>query len=215
MTPDDLSYGAGGLVPAVVQDWVTGRVLMLGYLDREAVAATIETRQVHFWSRSRQELWRKGATSGNTLEVVDMAADCDGDAVLITARPAGPTCHTGRVSCFGRPDEVRGQGFARLEPLWDTIRSRAAERPAGSYTAELIDGGVDAAARKLIEEAAEVVLSAKNHAAGDEPADRVAGEAADLVYHLLVLLAERAIEPAAVLGELGRRAGSAGPVSRS
>ncbi len=207
-TPDALAYGPDGLAPAVVQDRATGRVLMVAYVNREAVAATLATGQAHFWSRSRNELWRKGATSGNTLEVEALALDCDGDALLVSVRPAGPACHTGNVSCFGDGTERSGQGFAGLEALWDTIHRRAAARPSGSYTAELLDGGVDAVIRKIMEETGEVVVAAKNHAAGDEPADRVAAEAADLVYHLLVLLAEREVAPRAVLDELAARAGN-------
>ncbi len=199
--PDAVAYDASGLAPAVVQDVATGQVLMVAYMNREALAATLDTGQVHFWSRSREELWRKGATSGNTMEVVAVAADCDRDALLVTVRPAGPACHTGAVSCF--TDDPR-QGFAGLEALWDVIALRAAERPPGSYTAELLAGGVDAAGRMVLEEAGEVLLAAKDHAAGG-PADRVVEEAADLLYHVLVLLAERDIDPAAVLDELARR----------
>jgi phosphoribosyl-AMP cyclohydrolase / phosphoribosyl-ATP pyrophosphohydrolase len=211
MSPLPAGYDPGdGLVPGVVQDAATARVLMLGYLDREALAATLDTGQVHFHSRSRDALWRKGETSGNTLEVVDVATDCDGDALLIRARPAGPTCHTGAVSCFdaavaGNPPAP--QGFASLEDLWATIASRATERPGGSYTVRLLEGGVDTAGRKVLEEAGEVLLAAKDHAAGTGADDRLAEEAADLVYHLLVLLAERRMAPDAVLAVLARRAG--------
>ena len=195
-----------GLVPGVVQDADTGRVLMVGYLNREAHQATVDTGQVHFWSRSRDELWRKGATSGNTLALVAMEADCDGDALLISARPSGPACHTNTVSCFGDDQEAPGQGFGSLERLWSTIADRAATRPASSYTAALLAGGVDAAGRKVIEEAAEVVLAAKDHDTGNADDQRVAEEAADLLYHLLVLLAERGVTPRAMLDELAARA---------
>ncbi len=158
MTPDDLAYGPDGLVPGVVQDAATGQVLMVAYVNREALAATLDTGQVHFWSRSRGELWRKGATSGNTLELVDVRLDCDADALLITARPAGPACHTGARSCFG---DEHPQGFAALEALWSVIESRAAERPEGSYPAKLLAGGVEAVGAKVLEEAAEVVEAAR------------------------------------------------------
>ncbi len=199
MTPDDPAYGPEGLVPAVVQDAGTGQVLMVAYANREALAATIDTGQVHFWSRSRNELWRKGATSGNTLELVDLRLDCDGDALLIAARPAGPACHTGTRSCFG---DEHPEGFASLEALWATIADRAEERPAGSYTAKLLDGGVEAVGAKVLEEAGEVVEAARA-----EGARRTAEEAADLVYHLLVLLAEREVPPREVLRALAERAG--------
>jgi phosphoribosyl-ATP pyrophosphohydrolase/phosphoribosyl-AMP cyclohydrolase len=210
MTETELRFDAAGLIPAVVQDASTGRVLMVGYQNEAALAATEETGQVHFWSRSRGELWRKGETSGNTLELVSIEADCDGDALLITARPTGPTCHTGLTSCFdtavlaGEP--VAGQGFATLEGLWEVVASRATERPEGSYTARLLDGGVDATGRKVTEEATEVLLAAKDAAAGIGDPDRLAEEAADLVYHLLVLLAERDVPPSALLAVLAERA---------
>lgn len=199
-----LHFDDRGLVPGVVQHADTGRVLMLAYLNEEAIAATVDSGLVHFWSRSRQRLWRKGETSGNTLELVAMTPDCDGDALLIRARPAGPTCHTGTDTCFDRDDDL--QGFAGLEQLWTTIARRTAERPEGSYTAALVAGGVDATGRKVLEEAGEVLLAAKDHAAGTGTDTRVSEEAADLLYHLLVLLAERGIEPQRVLAELaGRR----------
>ncbi len=202
--PDAVAFDEAGLAPAVVQDARTGQVLMLAYMNREALEATLTTGEVHFWSRSRDELWHKGATSGNTMRVVDVAADCDGDSVLVTAEPAGPACHTGAATCFG---DDRPQGFAALEGLWATITERAATRPAGSYTVELLDGGVDAVSRKVLEEAGEVLLAAKDHAAGGS-GERVAEEAADLLYHLLVLMAERDLTPAGMLGALRARAPS-------
>ena len=200
--PDAVAFDDDGLVAGVVQDAATGRVLMLAYLNRQSLEATLESGEAHFWSRSRQELWRKGATSGNTLAVVEVTSDCDGDALLISARPAGPACHTGTVSCFGDEAKRSGQGFAGLERLWATISDRARHRPAGSYTAALLAGGVDAVSRKVLEEAGEVILAAK----GDEGEQRVAEEAADLLYHLLVLLAERGVAPRTALGVLATRA---------
>jgi phosphoribosyl-ATP pyrophosphohydrolase/phosphoribosyl-AMP cyclohydrolase len=195
-----------GLVPGIVQDVATGRVLMLGWLNADSLRLTEETRQVHFWSRSRQELWRKGETSGNTLDLVDVAVDCDGDALLLRVHPAGPTCHTGTTSCFGPGEPAAPQGFDQLERLWEVIARRNAERPEGSYTAALLDEGVDAVGRKVVEEATEVLIAAKDHAAGEGDRSRVAEEAADLLYHLLVQLAEREVAPAEVLTELRHRA---------
>jgi phosphoribosyl-ATP pyrophosphohydrolase/phosphoribosyl-AMP cyclohydrolase len=206
----EIRFGDDGLIPAVVQDAVDGRVLMVAYMDAEALAATLQTGEVHFHSRSRDRLWRKGETSGNVLRLVSLAADCDGDALLLTADPAGPTCHRETRSCFdadGAAADRSTQGFAWLEALWGTITLRAAERPAGSYTTSLLDGGVDAVARKVTEEATEVLLAAKDDAVETTPATRaaLAGEAADLLYHALVLLAERDIAPAAVIETLRAR----------
>lgn len=215
IAPDAIRFGPDGLVPVIVQDAADGRVLMLGYADAEAIAATAATGDLHFHSRSRDRLWRKGETSGNVLRVLDLALDCDGDAVLATVEPAGPTCHRGTRSCFDREGSAGPapyEGFAWLEELWRTIRGRAADRPAGSYTARLLDGGVDAVGRKVTEEATELLLAAKDDAAAElADADRsatqaaLAGEAGDLVYHALVLLAERGLEPAKVITVLRAR----------
>ena len=203
---DDLRWDADGLIPGVVQDSRTGQVLMVAYLNRESYALTLETGQVHFWSRSRRELWLKGATSGSLLEVLNIAADCDADTLLITARPAGPACHRRTVTCFD--DGPRGQGFHWLENLWEVIAARAAERPPGSYTTRLLEGGVDMTGRKLLEEATEVLLAAKDHAHRTQPDRRVAEEIADLIYHLLVLAAEREIAPSQVIAVLEDRFGN-------
>jgi phosphoribosyl-ATP pyrophosphohydrolase/phosphoribosyl-AMP cyclohydrolase len=176
------------LRPAIVQDAATGRVLMLAWMDDEAERLTRETGEAWFWSRSRQELWRKGATSGNTLAVEELRDDCDGDALLMRVRPAGPACHTSSLSCFA-------------PALWRMISERAAERPAGSYTSELLDAGIGAVARKVGEEAVELTVAAL-----DESDERVVEEAADLVYHLYVLLAARGLDVAQVEDELRRRA---------
>jgi phosphoribosyl-ATP pyrophosphohydrolase/phosphoribosyl-AMP cyclohydrolase len=206
----DVRFGPDGLVPAIVQDVHDGRVLMLAWMDAEALAATLETGEVHFHSRSRDRLWRKGEESGNVLRLVGLAADCDQDALLVTADPEGPTCHRGTRSCFdaeGAPAARATQGFAWLEALWSTIAARAAERPAGSYTTTLLDGGVDAVGRKVTEEATEVLLAAKDDAIASSTATRaaLAGEAADLLYHALVLLAERGLPPATVIDTLRGR----------
>lgn len=210
-----LRFDADGLVPVIVQDAADGRVLMLAWMDREALDATLATGEVHFHSRSRDRLWRKGETSGNVLRLVALAADCDSDALLVTVEPAGPTCHRGTRSCFdpdGAPAERTTHGFAWLETLWATIARRAAERPEGSYTAGLLAGGVDAVARKVTEEATEVLIAAKDDAAAETSGtDRVAtrrelaGETADLLYHALVLLAERGVDPADVVSVLRER----------
>ncbi|HEV7605568.1 MAG TPA: bifunctional phosphoribosyl-AMP cyclohydrolase/phosphoribosyl-ATP diphosphatase HisIE [Candidatus Limnocylindrales bacterium] len=217
--PGSVHPGADGLVTAVIQDPADGRVLMVASMDAEALAATLDTGEVHFHSRSRGRLWRKGETSGNVLRLVSIAADCDGDALLLTVDPTGPTCHRGTRSCFDEPETEAGaarqpttQGFAWLETLWSTIASRAAERPAGSYTTTLLEGGTDAVGRKVTEEATEVLLAAKDDATAetagrDRDATRhaLAGEAGDLLYHALVLLAERDLEPAEVIAALQAR----------
>jgi phosphoribosyl-ATP pyrophosphohydrolase/phosphoribosyl-AMP cyclohydrolase len=182
------------LRPAVVQDAASGRVLMLGYMDAEAERRTRETGEAWFWSRSRERMWRKGETSGNTLGVVELRDDCDGDALLVRVTPRGPACHTGSLSCFA-PE------------LWRTVSERAAARPPGSYTAELLARGVGACARKVGEEAVEVAVAAL-----DEADERVVEEAADLIYHLYVLLAARGLDVAAVEDALRSR--SAPPASR-
>jgi phosphoribosyl-ATP pyrophosphohydrolase/phosphoribosyl-AMP cyclohydrolase len=211
---------------------------MVAYADAEALEATLRTGEVHFHSRSRGRLWRKGETSGHVLHLVDLALDCDGDALLARVHPVGPTCHRGTRSCFdqagrttlGTAGASQGvgpalaaetQGFAWLETLWATIADRRARRPAGSYTSALLDGGVDAAGRKVTEEATEVLLAAKDDASAEAlGADRaptrehLAGEAADLLFHALVLLAERDLDPASVIGALRARHGAgAGPGS--
>ncbi len=206
----EVRFGPDGLVPAIVQDAADGRVLMLAWMDAEALAATVETGDVHFHSRSRDRLWRKGETSGNVLRLIDLAVDCDGDALLVTADPVGPTCHRDTRSCFdpdGAGAERVTQGFAWLETLWSTIASRAEERPSGSYTTSLLDGGVDAVGRKVTEEATELLLAAKDDATATSEATRsaLASEAADLLYHALVLLAERGVAPSDVLATLRSR----------
>lgn len=198
-----LRWDSKGLIPGVVQDARTGGVLMVAYLNRESYGLTLETGYVHFWSRSRRELWLKGATSGSLLEAVTIAADCDADTLLIAAHPAGPACHRHTVTCF---DEApRGEGFQWLEHLWNVIASRAAQRPSESYTTRLIEGGVDLTGRKVVEEATEVLIAAKSHAQGEATERRVTEEMADLIYHLLVLSAERSIRPEKVIEVLEER----------
>jgi phosphoribosyl-AMP cyclohydrolase / phosphoribosyl-ATP pyrophosphohydrolase len=216
LDPALVAFDDAGLVPAIVQDANDGRVLMLGYMDAEALTATIDTGDVHFHSRSRSRLWRKGETSGHTLRVVDLAVDCDADALLVRADAVGPTCHRETRSCFdpeGSGQDATTQGFAWLESLWATIDQRAADQPEGSYTATLLDAGTDAVARKVTEEATEVLLAAKDDAtASTTGADRartraaLGAEAADLLFHLLVLLRERDLRPRDVIETLRSRA---------
>lgn len=222
--PSLVAYDVSGLVPVAVQDRQDGRVLMVAWSDAEALAATLASGEVHFHSRSRRRLWRKGETSGRVLRLVGLALDCDGDALLATVEPAGPTCHRGERSCFdadgstapevdaGTRGPAGSEGFAWLESLWATIEDRAATRPPGSYTAQLLAAGVDGPGRKVVEEAVEVLMAAKDDDAAERcGADRgttreaVAGEAADLLYHALVLLAERGLRPALVLQRLRAR----------
>lgn len=201
--PEQLRFSPDtGLIPAVVQDAGDGRVLMLGYMNREALERTRESRRVTFYSRSRQRLWEKGETSGHTLHLVSIAADCDGDALLVRAAPAGPTCHTGSRSCFETtgtaelPGSTLGDVLARLGSVIDR---RALAKPAGSYTASLLSSGVVRTAQKVVEEAAETAL-----AAAAEP-DRLAAESADLLYHLLVLWRAAGLEAQRVADELADR----------
>ena len=177
--------------PAIVQESATGRVLMLAWMNDEAERLTRETNEAWFWSRSRERLWRKGETSGNTLAVDELRDDCDGDAILLRVTPAGPACHTGSTTCFA-PE------------LWRTISERALERPDGSYTASLLEAGIGACARKVGEEAVELSVAAL-----DETDERVVEEAADLVYHLYVLLAARGIDLSQVEDELASRSAAA------
>jgi phosphoribosyl-ATP pyrophosphohydrolase/phosphoribosyl-AMP cyclohydrolase len=202
------AYDGHGFVPAIVQDAATGRVLMLGYVNPTSLDATYNTGRMHFWSRSRNALWQKGETSGNSMSVVDISLDCDADTVLVRVDPAGPACHTGSTTCFAAPSgaETAPRVGEVLPSLWATISSRAEQRPKGSYTTHLLDGGVDACSRKVTEEATEVLLAAKDHAAGTGAPRRVVEESADLLYHLMVLLAERGIGLDEVEAELARRA---------
>lgn len=181
----------GGLVPVVAQHAFTGEVLMLGYADREAIRRSRESGELWFHSRTRHALWRKGETSGNTLRIVSLHADCDADAVLARVIPAGPTCHTGSWSCFDAPPTL-----AALEHV---LEARAAEPPAGSYTARLL-ADRNLRLKKLGEEATELAL-----ACADEQPERVAEEAADLIYHTLVAALAAGVAPAAVLAALERR----------
>ena len=180
----DIAYDERGLVPVVVQDWRTGEVLTLAWANAEAVARTRDTGELHLWSRSRAELWHKGATSGNTQRVRALRMDCDGDALLALVEPAGPACHTGERTCFHHGDLLPAPHEA-LPALERTLAARAAERPDGSYTVELLDDPPRIGA-KVEEEAEEVARAAR-----EEPDERVDQEAADVLYHLTVLLHAR------------------------
>jgi phosphoribosyl-ATP pyrophosphohydrolase/phosphoribosyl-AMP cyclohydrolase len=187
---DDLqvAYDDRGLAPCVVQDWRTGEVLTLAYVNAESLAATRETGEMHFWSRSRDELWRKGETSGNVLKVRALRADCDRDAVLALVEPSGPACHTGERTCFHHGELEPPAPHEALPGLERTLRARQAESPAGSYTAALL-ADPPLIGEKVEEEAEEVVRAAR-----EESDERVAEEAADVLYHLLVLLRSRGLD---------------------
>ncbi len=194
--------GSDGLVPAVVQDASTGRVLTVAYMSRASLERTIAEGETWFWSRSREELWHKGATSGNTQAVRGILLDCDGDALVVLVDPAGPACHTGAETCFS--DTLAGsdaQPFAALGRLVDVIATRAAEAdPSSSYTASLLDRGIDTVCKKVGEEATEVVLAAK----GDEH-EQIVYESADLLYHLAVLWQKTGVSLDEVAAELESR----------
>jgi phosphoribosyl-AMP cyclohydrolase / phosphoribosyl-ATP pyrophosphohydrolase len=199
---DKLDWNKGeGLLPAIVQDADNGAVLMLGYMNREALAATEASGRVTFWSRSKQRLWTKGETSGNFLDYCEMAADCDGDALLILARPHGPACHLGTRTCWGeKPPAPAAASLAFLGVLEQIIRRRISERPQGSYTAKLFDEGIRRIAQKVGEEGLELALAS----VGQSDAE-VVGEAADLVYHVLLLLQAKRLSLAQIVTELEAR----------
>ena len=198
---DGLDFAkGGGLLPAIVQHADSGAVLMLGYMNRQALEATLEQRRVVFFSRSKGRLWEKGETSGHVLEFVHLSADCDGDAVLVTARPRGPTCHLGAASCFGESHLTVGEGLRFLIDLERIIDERRTARPNDSYTARLFAEGVRRIAQKVGEEGLEVAL------AGVSGKEReVVSEAADLLYHLIVLLNVREVSLGQVISALRNR----------
>jgi phosphoribosyl-AMP cyclohydrolase / phosphoribosyl-ATP pyrophosphohydrolase len=177
---EEIRFDERGLVPAIVQDAATGAVLMLAYMDREALDATLRTREVHFHSRSRDKLWKKGETSGNVLHLVELAPDCDADALLVKVHPAGPACHTGNATCFG---PVNAADLGRfLSELAAMLRQRRRDLPADSYSADLFKAGPDAIAAKLVEEAGETAAALRG-----EGRERTISELTDLLYVMLVL----------------------------
>jgi phosphoribosyl-AMP cyclohydrolase / phosphoribosyl-ATP pyrophosphohydrolase len=189
-----------GLVPAIVQDADNGAVLMLGYMNREALEQTLARKRAVFYSRSKQRLWEKGETSGDTLDLVDVVADCDNDTLLVTARPRGPTCHNGTLTCFGDQPRSAATSIAFLAKLEAVIAQRASEKPEASYTARLLDKGVAKIAQKVGEEGVEVAL-----AGVAETDEKVIEESADLLFHLLVLLRAREISLPQVVQKLESR----------
>lgn len=197
---DKVRFDEHGLAPAIVQDARTREVLTLAYMNRQSLARTMETGQTWFWSRSRNELWHKGETSGNTQDVVSLASDCDDDAIVVLVHPAGPACHTGARSCFDLPDAGHTDLNGLLAQLYELIEQRERERPAGSYTTYLFDEGLDKILKKVGEESAETIIAAKN-----EDRKLFAGEVADLIYHLLVLLVARGVGLDDVREELAQR----------
>jgi phosphoribosyl-AMP cyclohydrolase / phosphoribosyl-ATP pyrophosphohydrolase len=196
---DDLKFDGKGLIPAIVQDANTREVLTLAYMNRESLERTIETRETWFWSRSRNELWHKGETSGNTQQVVDLVTDCDNDAIVVLVKPAGPACHTGARSCFDLPNQTEDLG-GLLAQLYQVIESRERQRPEDSYTTYLFDQGIDKILKKVGEESAETIIAAKN----DDSKPLVA-EVSDLIYHLLVLLVARGVSLEQICEELAQR----------
>lgn len=198
----------GGLLPAIVQHAVDGRVLMLGYMNEAALRRTLTDGRVAFFSRSRNQLWTKGETSGHFLRVTHVSADCDRDTILVLAHPDGPTCHNGTPTCFADSSEPQASRIAFLSTLQATIAQRIADSPEGSYTARLFASGVSRIAQKVGEEGVETALAAVTR---DDP--ELVGECADLLYHLLVLLKSRNLTLEQVVGELASRHGARVPGS--
>jgi phosphoribosyl-AMP cyclohydrolase / phosphoribosyl-ATP pyrophosphohydrolase len=198
----NVKFNEQGLIPAVVQDAQSKEVLTVAYMNEESLQKTIETNETWFYSRSRNELWHKGATSGNTQKVVSIKADCDQDALVIEVLPAGPACHNGTTSCFTEVliDNVRPGSVEILPQLVEVIKQREIDMPEGAYTTYLFEKGIDKICKKAGEEATEVVIGAKNR-----DKEEVKWEAADLIYHLLVLLQEQKVDVYEVLGVLQKR----------
>lgn len=208
MDLESITFDENGLLPAIVQDAQSKEVLTLAYMNKESLAKTLETRETWFWSRSRQELWHKGATSGNTQQVIDVLYDCDNDTLVVKVIPNGSACHKNVYSCFADSllsgkegcQVVEGDRFAIFNQLEALIAKREAEKPEGSYTTYLFTEGVDKILKKVGEEASEVIIAAKNRSH-----DELRYEAADLLFHLLVLLREQKLPLDAVLQELEKR----------
>ncbi|ULA63828.1 MAG: hypothetical protein LZF86_110528 [Nitrospira sp.] len=209
-----MKFDAQGLIPTVVQDWLDGTVLMVGYMNQEALNRTVAAKTVHFWSRSRQQLWEKGETSGHKLHVKSLFVDCDRDTILVKAQPVGPTCHTGERACFFTAlDESGAVGLGKtneaaggiLDAVLRTIQARKANPQPGSYTAKLFEGGHDKILKKVAEEAGEVLLASKG---GKK--DEIVYEIADLFFHTLMVLGYHEIPLSAIYQELAMRFGKSG-----
>ncbi|WP_017726312.1 bifunctional phosphoribosyl-AMP cyclohydrolase/phosphoribosyl-ATP diphosphatase HisIE [Halalkalibacterium ligniniphilum] len=205
MNLDTLKFDDKGLIAAVVQDAGSKEVLTVAYMNEESLKKSIETKETWFYSRSRQELWHKGETSGNTQKIVDIRFDCDADALVVLVEPAGPACHTGSYSCFseslfGEKAVTKKDRFAIINLLEQTIAEREAERPEGAYTTYLFEKGVDKILKKVGEEAGEVIIAAKNR-----DHEELKWEVADLLYHVLVLLREQKLPLDEVLKVLEER----------
>jgi len=208
-------FDAQGLLPGIVQDWLDGTVLMVGFMNQEAWEMTQQTQRVHFWSRSRQQLWKKGETSGHELILKEVFLDCDQDTVLMKAQPIGPTCHTGTRSCFftripsaSEPGVPLPSGTAWggiTQRLYETVSHRKANPSSDSYVSKLLQGDVDRLLKKVIEEAGEVVLAGKN-----SNREEIIYEMADLWFHSLVMLGHYSISPEEIYQELGKRFGKSG-----
>jgi phosphoribosyl-ATP pyrophosphohydrolase/phosphoribosyl-AMP cyclohydrolase len=213
-TADQFKFDGEGLLPAVIQDWLDGTVLMLGYMNQEALAKTVATKRVHFWSRSRNKLWEKGETSGHTLHVKELFIDCDRDTILVKAQPTGPTCHTGERACFFSRIDEQGHVVHRnaqdaqggiLESVLRTIRERRSSPQVGSYTSKLFEGGHDKILKKVAEEAGEVLLASKG---GKK--EEIVYEVADLFFHTLMVLGYHDLSLQDIYEELGGRFGKSG-----
>ncbi len=201
VNPDQLDFAkGGGLIPAIVQDSETGAVLMMAYMNPDALTATLARGRAVFLSRSKQRLWEKGETTGHTLDVVDVLADCDNDTLLVLAKPRGPACHNGTATCFGNEPHSAAQRLVFLDRLEDIIAQRATDKPESSYTARLIDQGVARVAQKVGEEGVELALAGL----GDTN-EKVVDESADLLFHLMVLLRVRGLSLAQVVQRLESR----------
>jgi phosphoribosyl-AMP cyclohydrolase / phosphoribosyl-ATP pyrophosphohydrolase len=195
MNVENIKFDEKGLIPAIVQDATTKQVLTLAYMNRTSLEKSIETGETWFYSRSRQELWHKGETSGNTQKIVEMSLDCDQDAMVVLVEPAGPACHTGEISCFSEKvfhnvsyEKQSLEDYKILVTLEQLIKQREQERPEGAYTTYLFEKGVDKILKKVGEESAEVIIAAKNR-----DTEELKWEAADLIYHLMVLLREQGL----------------------
>ena len=208
------TFDAQGLIPAVVQDWLDGIVLMVGYMNQEALSQTLATKSVHFWSRSRKKLWEKGETSGNKLHVKALFIDCDRDTILVKAQPVGPTCHTGERACFFSAIDAQGgiepgktcdAAGGMLEAIARTIDARKVYPQPGSYTTKLFEGGQDKILKKVAEEAGEVLLASKGG-----KRDEIVYEVADLFFHTLMVLGYHDVPLHAIYQELAKRFGKSG-----